>query len=82
MTDLELIQDLEQHAGFVIHRLTCDGNIYANAVDLDAAYEAANDLVISFWCLRDVLEKIDASEKTKGAVKDSMAKFKIDDWEK
>ena len=81
MTDLQLIQRLEQHAGFVIHRLTCDGNIYANAVDLDAAYQAAEDLSISFMCLREALKKIPDTEKTVGAVADNMDKFNIEDWE-
>jgi hypothetical protein len=82
MRDLQLIQRLEQHVGFVIHRLTCDGNIYANAVDLEAANEAAEDLLISFWCLREALRKIPSKEKTKEAVHLSMSRFNVKDWEK
>lgn len=80
MTDLDLIKDLEQHAGFVIDRLTCDGNVYADEVDLNMAYGAKSSLAVCFNMLRQSLKKIDASEKTFEKARSSMNSFNISDW--
>lgn len=80
MTDLELIQNLEQHAGFVINRLTCDGNIYANKINLNAAYGADHWLMEAFVMLRHSLSSIDEAEKAPKAVRNSMDSFDTGDW--
>lgn len=80
MTDLELIQNLEQHAGFVINRLTCDGNIYANRIKLTEAYGAADALTVAFSILRASLTGIDEAQATYGAARDSMDSFNTEDW--
>lgn len=80
MTDLELIENLEQHAGFVMNRLTCDGNIYAGKIDLGMAYDASHELAIGFKRLRTSLRCLDATEKTGQAVIKSMDSFNTEDW--
>jgi len=81
MTDLELIRKLEQHAGFVIHRLTCDGNIYAQQVNLPDAYIAALELVNAFTLLRKAMHSIERSQKYEQAVQSNMHSFDIGDWD-
>ena len=81
MTDLQLIENLEQHAGFVINRLTCDGNIYADKIHLGMAYDAQHDLVKAFTWLRECLKGLDDSEKTYDAVSKSMESFDTGDWD-
>lgn len=80
MTDLDLIKDVEQHVGFVINRLTCDGNIYADKIHLENAYGAKAALGVAFKLLRESLKRADDSEKTFEAVRDNMDSFDTDDW--
>ena len=80
MTDLELIQELEQHAGFVMNRLTCDGNIYADKIYLGMAYDGGHELAMGFKSLRESLKHLDDAEKTGDAVLKSMDNFNTEDW--
>jgi hypothetical protein len=80
MSDLELIQNLEQHAGFVMNRLTCDGNIYADKIYLGMAYDAGHELAMGFKRLRESLKRLDDVEKTGEAVTKSMDSFNTEDW--
>lgn len=80
MTDLELIQDLEQHAGFVTDRLTCDGNIYADKIHLGMAYDARHELSLAFKKLRESMKCLDDGEKTWSAAVKSMDSFNTEDW--
>lgn len=81
MTDLDLIKNLEEHAGFVLNRLTCDGNIYANAINLGCASKAQNVLIDAFINLRKALKKISREETTADSVILSMQSFDINDWQ-
>lgn len=80
MTDLEMIKDLERHAGFVMNRLTCDGNIYAQTIKLSVAYDAGYELSLAFLNLRKALTRISDDEKTAVAVRMNMNNFNADDW--
>jgi hypothetical protein len=80
MTDLDLIKNLEQHAGFTLHRLGCDGNIYAKAVDLDAINHSRVELCMAFARLRRALTNIKPEELSRVGIMKSMDSFNIEDW--
>ncbi len=80
MTDLDLIKDAEQHVGFVINRLTCDGNIYADKIDLGTAYGAKAALAVAFKILRESLKRADETDKTFESVQSNMESFNTEDW--
>lgn len=81
MTDLDLIKRLEQHAGFVLNRLTCDGNIYAGVITLTTAYDSQAMLRDAFTVLRNSLTNIELSDKSKIDVIENMNKFDVDEWQ-
>ena len=80
MTDLQLIENLEQHAGFIINRLTCDGNIYADKINLEQAYGAKHALCVAFALLRQSLKRLDNADKTFEKSRDNMDSFNTEDW--
>lgn len=80
MTDLDLIKNLEQHAGFVMNRLTCDGNIYAHAVDLNGLNRMHAELCVTFAHLRKCLNNIKPEDLSRVAIMQNMDSFDIKDW--
>jgi len=81
MTDLELIQNLEQHAGFVMNRLTCDGNIYARRIQLKDAYTAYEAMILAFVALRkSLLPDLPPEQVTAETVVSSVNDFNTEDW--
>lgn len=82
MSDLDLIKDLEQHAGFVLNRLTCDGNIYAQRISLGDASKAHNLFIESFVALRKSLRPHLSPEQVTGeAAVSSMDDFDAESWD-
>lgn len=81
MTSLHFIQDLENHAGFVIDRLTCDGNVYACKINLGAAYDARAALAKAFLALRKSVIGIEEKYLTLEAVSTSIDDFNSEDWD-
>ncbi len=55
MNDLQLIEKLERHIGFVYHRLNCDGNWYAFAIKPAQLNVALNKLGEGCLLLRSAL---------------------------
>ena len=54
-TDLQMIEMLERHIGFLYNRLTCDGNIYAQKIKLSQAHIAFNALANGCLLMRHAL---------------------------
>jgi len=79
--DLELISRLEQHAGFVLNRLECDGNILADAVDLDHLHRGIAMLATSFAYLREAMKQDGTKSVSRAAIMKNMDKFNVKDWE-
>ncbi len=87
MTDLQMIEKIERHIGFVINRLTCDGNIYAQKIKLKQAYVALDKLGEGCLLLRHALVGMeDCAEPAKvqemlNSFNDEMYEHEIDGWE-
>ena len=81
INDLDLISRLEQHAGFVLNRLECDGNILAGAVDLDHLHRGIATLATSFAYLREAMRQNGAKSFARADVMRNMDKFTAKDWE-
>lgn len=81
MTDLEMIKQLEQHAGFVLNRLTCDGNVYAKAINLELCNRVFAEFCSVFAHLRGCLTNINPDELSRAEVAKSIDSFDTTDWQ-
>jgi hypothetical protein len=90
-SDLELIEKLERHIGFVYHRLNCDGNWYAQKIIPGKLEIAMHHYVLGGVYLRAALVDYDKS-KTLKQVSEEINKMmnsfdreefsnEINDWE-
>lgn len=52
MNDLQLIEKLERHIGFVYHRLNCDGNWYAKAINPEQLQTAMDKILEAMFMMR------------------------------